>query len=176
MQISNPVTLQRGVWLVLLLGLCFLLIQPVKAGDMQVIGWVEYVGINGLDMQVKAKIDTGATVSSINAKILKSYEKDGKQWVKFQIKNNKGDERIIDKEVIREVFIKRKGAEPLKRPVVYLDICLGSIYKEAEINLSSRDNFVYEVLIGRNYLMGDFLVDSNNTFTVKPSCENRYGH
>ena len=40
---------------------------------------------------------------------------------------------------------------------------------EEEVNLSDRDTFLYDLLIGRNMLVkGRLVVDSSLTFTAKP--------
>jgi len=54
-----------------------------------------------------------------------------------------------------------------------LGICLGSVYKEVEVNLVDRSNFNYQLLIGRNYLANSFLVDPSLTFSTKSKCKNQ---
>ena len=52
-----------------------------------------------------------------------------------------------------------------------LGICLGTIYKEVEVNLVDRSHFNYQLLIGRNFLIDSFLVDPSLTFSTKPKCK-----
>lgn len=54
--------------------------------------------------------------------------------------------------------------------MIILGICLGTTYKEVEVNLANRSNFNYQMLIGRSYLSGDFLVDAGKIFFLKPLC------
>jgi hypothetical protein len=141
------------------------------ARDKQTIGWIEKVALDNNRLQLKAKIDTGATTSSIHAEVLKKFKRGGQKWVRFKLRNKTGQSIVVEKKVVRMVKIKRKLALSLKRPVVLLGVCLGKVYREEEVNLSNRGNFVYEMLIGRNYLKDYFLVDSSRTFTVKPRCK-----
>lgn len=141
------------------------------AQEKETIGWLEKVAINGSSLQLKAKIDTGATTSSIHSKVLKKFKKNNENWVRFRIKTASGNKIVLERKIQRISKIKRKLAFSIKRPVVLLGICIGNTYKEEEVNLAKRDNFVYPLLIGRNYLKGNFLVDSEVTFTRKPACK-----
>ena len=42
---------------------------------------------------------------------------------------------------------------------------------EEEIALADRSHLDYEMLVGRNFLAGNIIVDPSKTFTVEPSCE-----
>lgn len=166
LQIINAAGLSLFI-LVLLSGLS----NTTFAKELKTIGWIEQVAINNSGLKLVAKIDTGATSSSINAKIIKKFKRDGQNWVRFRLKNKKGKSIVLEKKVVRTVKIKRKLALSLKRPVILLGVCLGKVYRERQVNLSNRKNFNYEMLIGRNYLEDYFLVDSSRTFTVSPACE-----
>ena len=152
--------------------LIFLFQIPISfALEKQTIGWLEDVKVNGSDFQLKAKIDTGATTSSLNAKIIKKFTKDGDKWIRFRIKNKMGQNILLERKIVRYVKIKRKLAFALKRPVINLGICIGKVFREQEVNLADRKNFEYQMLVGRNYLQGNFLVDSELVYTSKPSCK-----
>lgn len=149
----------------------WLCISPYSfAIEKQTIGWLEQVKINGSEFQLKAKIDTGATTSSLNAKVIKKFSKEGKKWIRFRVENKAGQKIVLERKILRYVKIKRKLALPLKRPIVELGICLGNVHRVLEVNLSNRKNFEYQMLIGRNYLRDYFLVDSALEYTTKPSC------
>lgn len=146
-------------------------IENVFATEKQIIGWLEYAQIKNSDLQLKAKIDTGATTSSLNANIIKTFTRDKEKWIRFSI-TNKGEQTVIlERKVQRYVNIKRKLALSLKRPVINLGICVGKVFQIQEVNLADRKNFEYQMLIGRNYLHGYFLVDSELEYTTKPSCK-----
>lgn len=155
--------------LISITGLCLFIISNATAKET--IGWLEKIAISKKNLQFKAKIDTGATTSSIHAKILNQFTKNDLDMVRFEITTTDGESVVLEREVKRITTIKRKRAISIERPVVILGICIGNTYKEEEINLSNRANFNYPVLIGRNYLSGDFLVDSEVTFTTKPRCK-----
>ena len=141
---------------------------PTK--DLQVVGWVEKVSLFPGNLKIKAKLDTGARNSSLNAKSIEEFERDGQNWIRFKLKNWKGRTESIEARVIRTAIIKQHDSESATRPVILLGVCLGNVYKEVEVNLEDRSKFNYQLLIGRSYLKNSFAVDSSATFTVEPNC------
>ena len=139
--------------------------------DLQVAGWVENVSLFPGNLKIKAKLDTGAKNSSLNAKYIEDFERDGEKWVRFKLKNWKGRTEKFEARVIRTATIKQHEAESATRPVIRLGICLGNVYKEVEVNLQDRSKFNYQMLIGRSYLRNSILVNSAVTFTVQPECQ-----
>lgn len=144
--------------------------SPVSANNRAVIGWVEEVIIENDELEITAKIDTGADFSSINADRIKRMVRNGEDWVRVDLSNKSGEEITLEKKVIRYAKIKRKLALPVVRPVINLGVCVGGIYRQIAVNLAKRPNFKYKMLIGRNFLRGNFLVDSSVTHTTQPSC------
>ena len=138
---------------------------------MQVAGWVENVSIFPGNLKVKAKLDTGARHSSLNSTDIDTFDRDGERWVRFKLKNWKGRTASFEAKVVRMATIKQHDAQSLIRPVIRLGICLGSVYKEVEVNLEDRSKFNYQMLIGRSFLKKSFLVDASATFTLEPSCQ-----
>jgi hypothetical protein len=142
--------------------------------EKPVIGWVERVVMQDVDMQVKARIDTGASVSSLDANILElEAGSDGSgEKVRFRIKNGEEESAVIERTIVEWSEIKGKGtSSTIRRPVVTLDICLGGKRLEGRINLADRSRFLYPVLIGRNLIRtGGFLVDSDKTYMRDPGC------
>ena len=136
------------------------------ATEMITIGWLENVQIDGSEYRLKAKIDTGADNSSINAEDVTEFSKDGEQWVKFSLRNawNKG--YTITKPVLNTTRVKMKNGNVQERFVIELEIRLGKISKLVKVNLVDRSHFKYQLLIGRSFLGPQFLVDSSRTFTV----------
>ena len=139
--------------------------------DLQKVGWVEKVSIFPGNFKIKAKLDTGAEHSSLNAVHIDEFERNGAKWVRFDVTNWKGRKESIETRVIRKAKIKQHGRESTVRPVIRLGICLGNVYKEVEVNLQDRRKFQYRMLIGRSYLKALFLVDASATFTVEPHCQ-----
>ena len=146
----------------------------VNADNKIIIGEKENIAINENQIHLIAKIDTGADSSSLGAKILETYKKNNELWVKFEVIDSLGQSNVLDRKVIRHVKIKRKKSHPLdnsiKRPIINLDICLGSHYQLKEVNLSNRSNFKFPFLIGKKFLRGKFIVDVEKSLTQTINC------
>ena len=141
------------------------------ADSKVVIGWVESAMLHTHDIALKAKIDTGADKTSLHATNLKIFRKMGKDWVRFELEDEREHVHTIERPVARYTSIKRRGVTSQERPVVLFKICLDSKLREVEVNLTNRDRYNYKLLIGRSYLEGLFLVDSDRMYTAKPTCK-----
>ena len=147
-----------------------LLLITINADAKEVIGIYEKVSINGTNFSLRAKIDTGAKNSSLNAVNYEIYSRDGENWIRFDMVNKEGKTISLNKRVKRYTGIKRKNASSQKRPAILLDICIGKVSKKVEVNLVDRSNFNYQLLIGRSFLHGAFIVDVEKTYTSEPRC------
>lgn len=124
-------------------------------------GWAEPVSFQKLQLSLKAKLDTGARTSSLNASSIKLFQKDGEQWVRFAVPRRDGATRKFERPLHRMSRVRRAGTAPELRPVILLEACVAGIRRIAEFNLRDRSGMRYPVLIGRSYLRGDILVSSN---------------
>jgi len=144
---------------------------PASAVDKQVVGWVENVTINGEPMILPAKIDTGAQTSSLHCDCITPIEKDGEQWVQFGITGIDGKSVRLRRKVERIAKVKTHKGEPSERMVVRIGVCLASIYREVEVTLVDRSKYEYAMLVGRNFLEGQFVVDPGSTNLTEPKCK-----
>ncbi len=146
--------------------------QKDKDKDKPVImGWVEKVTILTSDHTVKAKLDSGAKTSSVDAEIIKVFKRDGKRYVLYRVMLDDDVSETYESRLVRWVRIKKKDGGYQRRPVVKMQFCLGKRTVRGEVSLAERGHFIYPVLIGRNMLeKGNILVDTSKTFLSKPKC------
>ncbi len=137
------------------------------------VGWVEKITIEGAKHKVHAKLDTGAKTSSIDARIIKTFKKDNdsKEWVLYRVIMDDGKEETFENKIVRWVKIKTKNKDFVRRPVVSMRFCLGTMDIEGEVNLADRSHFIYPVLIGRNMLQKNVIVDVSKKYTISPKCK-----
>jgi hypothetical protein len=142
----------------------------MKSGgeNLLIIGEAEYVTIKPANIRYRARIDTGATTSSIHAVEIKKFERDGKKWVRFKLVASSGEKVAMQRPVIRTIEVKRHGTDQQSRPVVSLKIVMGPIKKTTQFSLTDRSQFKYPVLIGRSFLKGTALVDVNRSYILAP--------
>jgi hypothetical protein len=142
-----------------------------SAHAKQVVGWVEKVRIYPANILVHAKMDTGAKNSSLNASHITEFTRNGEDWVRFDVTGRSGKTITIESKVHRMAKIKRQDEKPDRRLAIVLGICLGNFYKEVEVNLVDRSDFIYQMLIGRSFMRGKLIVDPSATYTTKPICK-----
>ena len=78
----------------------------------QIVGRIEKVKICPENILFKAKLDTGADHSSLDAANIVEFERDGEKWVRFKVVNFRGQKRIFEKPSTnkkgrREILFKR---------------------------------------------------------------------
>lgn len=138
---------------------------------LEIFGWVERVELLDGDLSVKAKLDTGAATSSLDATNIERFRRDGERWVRFTVTDPESDDVLeLEKPLSRNVRIVRHSGEHQRRAVVKIPVCFGPFAREVEFSLIDRSNFIYPVLLGRSALKGHALVDSGETFINYPDC------
>lgn len=149
----------------------------VPAPQKMTLGRVESVWVERLQRYLKARLDTGAKSSSIHADDIQYFERDGKQWVRFNMYTHKritppagavAKSLIFEAPVIRTVKIKQASASELDmRPVISLRVRIGDYEDDAEFTLTTRKSMLYPVLIGRSFLQDVAVVDVGQAFIHK---------
>ncbi len=140
----------------------------VMAADKMLVGELESVWIEPPGVKLTARIDTGASSSSLHADELIGFERDGDDWVRFNIVVN--NEAIpVEAAVSRYVrVIQQADAQGSRRPVVNLRIRLGDVQDTYEFTLADRSHLDYQVILGRNFLTDMAVVDVAQQF-IQPS-------
>lgn len=133
----------------------------IYVGDKLLVGEIETVHIDPSDIKMLARIDSGATTSSLDARRITRFERDGKDWVRFDLVNRQNDEvKTIERPLVRNARIVQSNTEEYeRRPVVLMNLTLGDISQMVEFTLSDREHLTYAVLIGRNVMKDIILVD-----------------
>ena len=146
------------------------IVEEIKSGadKLIVIGEAEYITIKPDNIRLSARIDTGATTSSIHATEIKQYERDGKKWVQFNLIRKSGEKVEFKRRLLRTIEDKRHGMDQQSRPVISLQTTMGPIVKSSQFSLTDRSQFKFPVLIGRSFLKSTALVDVNRDYILSP--------
>lgn len=145
-------------------------LQSQALKDTLVLGAIENVNIADIKQSFTARIDTGATTSSLNAVDLQEFERNGSQWVRFHLVNqnaNTDDGKLewITAPVIRNVKIRQAAADDAeRRPVVELWVKLGAINEKVQFTLADRSHMTHSVLLGREFIQDIAVVDVSKEF------------
>jgi hypothetical protein len=162
--------LVRHVLVSAALALGTLTAQAETPREKTVIGRVEEIAIMPEGFVLRAKVDSGARTSSLNARGYTLFNREGRKWVRFTVTNAKKESMTLERPVTRIARIKRIQGKSQERPVIMLKICLGRYEAETEVNLVDRTGFNYQFLIGRRYMEGRFVIDPARGWTKKPAC------
>lgn len=130
-------------------------------GDKQVVGRREDVWVEDLQLALPARIDTGAETASLDARNIREFERDGDEWVRFDIVHPEtGEPLTLERPVARVVRILQSTSEEAeRRAVIELGIVLGEVRQMAEFTLSDRSHLDFQMLVGRNILKDLMVVD-----------------
>lgn len=122
----------------------------------QIVGGVEKIQLYEIDYL--ARVDTGATTSSLNAYDITVDHQATERLLYFTTANEKGiSKRLVAKIVKIETVRNAQGKE--LRYVVSLPIRWHKLVKTIEVNLRDRSSMQFSLLLGRNWLQNDFIVD-----------------
>jgi hypothetical protein len=139
-----------------------------------VFGWVEEGILLPENVSVKIKLDTGALTSSMDAKNLERFEKNGTEWVRFNVEfqdSDTGETNSLpfERKIVRNVKVRGAGGAE-HRPIVIMEMCIGNEVYNEQFSLKDRKKMIYPVLIGRRTLETLGAVDVSRTFTTEPRC------
>ena len=138
----------------------------VEKAHLPIIGEVEPIYFLPMKSPFAARIDTGATTSSLDCQDVEYFERDGEKWVAFKLKNRKtGEEHVFEKKVERSFKVKRAGKDE-SRKAIKMDVKMGGEVFSAVFSIADRSNFDNQGLVGRNILTGRFLVDTSTSYTL----------
>jgi hypothetical protein len=124
------------------------------------------------ELKFRARIDTGAKSCSLHYEKIKIEDASEKEdivermtenigkVIHFEVKNGDDKTHIISSKIAGYVIIKNSNKEKGKRRYkVPLTFRWKHMEKEVLVTLNKRNHMDYPLLLGRNFLRGDFLVD-----------------
>ena len=116
-----------------------------------------------------ARIDSGAETSSLDARNITRFERDGNNWVRFDVPKPDSDEFLtLEREISRRVrIIQSSTDEAERRVVVELQFMIGNHRQQAEFTLTNREHLSHTVLVGRNILRDVMLIDVGKEYATE---------
>jgi len=132
--------------------------------DKKIIGQECWVHIEELELDFLARVDTGAATTSLHATDYLIYDEEedlrdnlGKT-INFLTISSDGQYKRMTAEIARiQNVINAQGRE--KRYMVWLTLTANGLTKTVLANLRDRSRMKYKLLVGRDWLADDFLVD-----------------
>lgn len=139
--------------------------QVVVTSDKMLVGSLEYIWIDPPGVSVVARMDTGATSSSVHADNLVHFERDGDDWVRFDMPIGDDKSVTVERPIVRYArIIQQADPEGSRRPVVALRVRLGDVQDTFEFTLADRSHLENDLILGLNFLTDISLVDVSRQF------------
>ena len=126
----------------------------------QIVGATEVVYIEEANLSFNARVDTGAKTSSIHAENIEvdiSGDPRGKP-ISFYLVTKEGFSRKVETRISSVIKVRTSEMEEY-RYVVSLLMKWNNSKKTVLVTLNNRTKMEYRLLLGRNWLHGDFIVD-----------------
>ena len=162
--IAKNLFLSGGSVFLAFLSLLLVGTKGAYAGEKTIVGEVEDVILLPWGIKLPARIDTGASTSSLDARDLKVEG----GFAEFKLSKKYGGLQL--RLPIVDWLTIRSSEASEQRPIVEVEFCIGSKRVRTRVNLNDRSTVRYPVLIGRNALKENFVVDCMQERCFPPSC------
>lgn len=144
-----------------------------------IVGSEEWCSLPELGIKaIKARVDSGATTSSIHAINISTFKRNGSTWVSYEVHPIQGSRKVTlhcESKLIDRRVIKSSNGETERRYVIRERMQLGDQSWDVDLTLTNRANMGFRMLLGReamgqkilvdpsaNYNFGDFTEDEVN--------------
>lgn len=157
----------KRVFILLSVLVSFFLFSSCEKGNIptkKIIGETAVIDIGDSNFSCMARVDTGATSTSIHAFniVIENGVEEHKQNIGKKITFDTMNDLEIKKTItaiIDDVDIIKNSQGKEKRYSIKMKLGWHGFYKDVAVNLRDRSKMEYKVLIGRRFLKDDFLVD-----------------
>ncbi|MEM9478196.1 MAG: RimK/LysX family protein [Verrucomicrobiota bacterium] len=137
--------------------------------DEPPIGWREWIALPDLGVEhLKVKIDTGARSSALHVENLQVETRDGIEWATFSVRPARADEDSpipCEAEIIEYRTVTDSGGHKQQRPFIKTLARLGDVEWEILVSLTTRENMLFPMLLGRTAMAGVFQIDPSLSYT-----------
>jgi ribosomal protein S6--L-glutamate ligase len=119
---------------------------------------------------IKARIDSGAKTSALHAVNIAPFQKDGENWVKFDINPIQNDLKTIihcQAPLVDKRIVKSSSGFREQRYVIRTTLETGTSNWPIEMTLTNRDSMGFRMLLGREAMSGRALVDPEQKYVLK---------
>ncbi len=152
--------------------------------NLKIIGSEEWCVFKELGVPaIKARVDSGAKTSSIQANNIKLFEREAHQWVRFEVnplQENRSISIKCEARLVDTRSIKSSSGISEDRYVIKTPISLGNEVFEIELTLANRDTMEFRMLLGREAINNRYIVNSAENYQIQSFSEeeiqSKYAH
>ncbi|MRI00834.1 30S ribosomal protein S6--L-glutamate ligase [Kriegella sp. EG-1] len=139
--------------------------------DLKIIGGEEWCVFEDLGVPaIKARVDSGAKTSSIQATNIKVYSKGVEEWVKFEVsplQENRSIAIECEARLVDRRMVKSSSGISEERLVVQTPLTMGDETFNVELTLANRDTMEFRMLLGREAINTRFVVNPALNYQVQ---------
>ncbi|WP_299942940.1 RimK/LysX family protein [uncultured Microbulbifer sp.] len=144
------------------------IVEVPVARDKLVLGAVENVSMEPSGLVIESIVDSGSPTSTLRAKALTRFERDGRDWIRIQLIPPQGDGETepgsVELPIKRFIRAMRIGFPSQRRPVVEMHLTVGDITHMVEVSLTDEGGTDTLMLLGRNFLKDAAVVDVSRRY------------
>ena len=131
--------------------------------NLQIIGSEEWCVFNELGIPaIKARVDSGAKTSSLQAANIKIVNRGANEWVKFEVsplQENRSIAIECQARLVDRRMVKSSSGISEVRLVIKTPVTIGDSTFDIELTLANRDTMEFRMLLGREALNERFIVN-----------------
>lgn len=122
--------------------------------SLTIIGWHECISLPDLGLKDFAvKIDTGAKTTALHAEDIETFDKGGREWVRFRCPEIPGTQpRVCEFPVFTKRDITNTSGTPETRIVIRTPVVLSGQRWKIDISLTDRGTMRFPLILGRRAL------------------------
>jgi len=136
--------------------------------QLPLIGWREVITLPNLNIPaIKVKIDTGARSSALHAYDIEHYQEAGVEMIRFWVHpRQRNTEYSVQAQakLLEMRKVRNSGGIAQLRPVVETVVELGERTWSIELTLTNRDVMGFRMLLGRQAVRNQFLIDPGQSY------------
>jgi hypothetical protein len=137
------------------------------------IGWKERLDFPDWGVRrVKAKMDTGARTSALDAVAYELYHAEGGGLcIRLRLalhRRHAAEPRVVEAPVLRMVVVRNSSGMGEQRPLIETDVRLGPVRKRIRLTVTNRAGMRFRVILGRLALADDFVIDVSKKYLLRP--------
>ncbi len=138
--------------------------------NLTIIGGEEWCSFETFGIPaIKARVDSGAKTSSIQACNIKTFFKETEEWVSFEVNPlqvNRSISITCEAKIHAKRLVKSSIGISEERLVIKAPISLDNETFDIELTLANRDSMEFRMLLGREALYNRYLVNPSRAFLL----------
>jgi ribosomal protein S6--L-glutamate ligase len=137
--------------------------KDLEVKNLKIIGSEEWCAFNQIKIPaIRARIDSGAKTSSIQATEIKLIKKNDEKWVRFAVyplQENSTIKVVCRAKLVGKRSIKGSFGISEERLIIRTPVAIGEDTFDIELSLANRNTMEFRMLLGREAISNRYLIN-----------------